>query len=201
MYTNYSPFSNEPLSNKKFNFTNSEKQKQGEFDPFTKNTVTAEDIYKTSFLMLQEHPKTNYNPLNETNEAIKNLSCNSELSKIFFSDTNIKRVQRLLKKEIFNRSNGKYKMEVDQDEKELVYVMRAIYIEFAKFIPNQIVRQVKILNNKVIEQIMPSVISSIKHKEGYLKRINNPVIPIQLPINVNNAGRNLLPGFSTIWEF
>lgn len=198
-YTNYSPFSNEPVSNKKFNFTNSEKQ--GEFDPFTKNSVTAEDIYKTSFLMLQDSPKAGYNPLKETNEAIKNLSCNSELSKIFFSDSNIKRVQRLLKKEIYDRSNGKYKMEVDQEEKELVYVMRAIYIEFAKFVPNQIVRQVKLLNKKVIEQIMPSIISSIKHKEGYLKRINNPINPIQLPINVNNAGRNLLPGFSTIWEF
>lgn len=201
-YTNYGFFSNEPLSNtKRFAFTNNDKLTQGEFEVFDENSMTAENVYNTSFLLLQQSPKSNSTFMKDTQKTINNLTNNSELSKMFFSDINIKRIQKLLRTEIFTRSKGKFKMDVDQDEKELVYVMRAIYIEHARYIPNQIVRQVKILNKKVIDEVMPSIITSIQHNYGYLKRINNPIDPIQRPVNVNNAGRKLLPGFSTIWEF
>jgi hypothetical protein len=197
----YSSFNSEPIDtnpNKKYRFVKNELS-QGEVEPFNRESITAENIYKSSFLLLQQPNKIRYDKLAES--VAEKLGCNSEISKIFFSDANIKRVQKLLRKTIYEKSNGKYKMDVDQEEKELVYVMRAIFIEHAKDIPGQTIRQVKYLNRKVIDEVFPSVITSISHNQGYLNRINNPIKPIDRPLNVNNAGRRTLPGFSTIWEF
>lgn len=183
-------------NNIKYRFNYKDKDEINGFDP---KTVTAENIFRNSFVLLQQPTKTRYDKLIKS--LSENLGYNSEISKLFFSDENIKRIQKLLKKEINIKSNGKYSLVVDQDEKQLVYVMRAVFIEYARGIPNQIVRQVKLLNRKVIGEITPNVINSIVHNQGYLNRINNPVIPIDLPVNVNNRGRRTLPGFSTIWEF
>lgn len=199
---NYQPFSNEPLatrsSSNKYNFMN-------EFENLTTNNVTASDIYKTSFVLLQKAPITesaNKNiSFNNIGKSIENLSCNSEISKIFFSDKNIKRIQQGIRRAIYIKSGGKYKMEVDQDPREIVYVMRAIFIEHAKYIPNQIVRQVKKLNILVVDEVLPSMMTSIRHNQKYLSDANQPLKIMDLPINVNNAGRKTLPGFNTIWEF
>lgn len=199
------PFNDEPISTKKvkFNFKNPTMLSFGEVDPYDRDTITAENIYKSSFLLLQQPTKMRYDKM--TMESVKNISCNSELSRVFFSDENIKRIQRLLRKEIIAKSNGKFKMDVDQDEKQLVYVMRAIFIEYARDIPNQVIRQVKHLNKLVIEEIFPSIISSIQHIYGYQKSIHGPVLKGPLintrPINDNNAGRRILPSITSIWEF
>lgn len=198
----YADFNTDPIETKPIKYNFNSQLGFGEVAPYNKNSITAENIYKSSFLLLQQPNKIRYDKL--TRDTVKNISCNSDLSKIYFSDENIKRVQKMLVKEVFEKTKGKFKLDVFQDEKDITYVMRAIFIEHAKDIPNQVVRQVKILNRKVIDEIFPSVITSIQHNHNYLKSINGPVLTgplLDRPLNVNNAGRKTLPGFSTIWEF
>ncbi len=162
------------------------------------NNMTVQDIYRTPFLFLQEHRK-NYKNMAPT--ALKGIQCNSELSKLFFSDENIRRVQRMIRKEVYFRTNGQFKLDVDQEQRDIFIAMRAVYMEHARFLPNQIVRQVKRLNMKVVDEILPGIMTNIRQEYGYLKEINKPLTPIPLPQNVNNAGRQQLPSITTTFGY
>lgn len=163
--------------------------------PMTKNNMTIQDIYRTPFLLLQDHT-TNYP--NMAKEALKGIQSESELSKLFFSDVNIKRIQKAIRAAVYRKTNGEFRLDVDQDQKDLFLVMRATYLEEAKFIENKIVHQVKRLNEKVVSSIIFPMITEIKQYYGYLKEINKPLSPIPRPISVNNAGRRALPSISTV---
>ena len=91
----------------------------------TENNMTIQDIYRTPFLFLQDHRK-NYNNMAPT--ALKGIHSESELSKLYFSDENFKRTQRLIKKEIFSRTNGEFRLDVDQEQRDIFLVMRAVYM-------------------------------------------------------------------------
>jgi hypothetical protein len=54
----------------------------------------------------------------------------------------------------FVKQNGKYKLEVDQNESDLIVVMRDVYITDSMNQPYKLVRQVKILNHRVVEKIV-----------------------------------------------
>lgn len=190
-YQNYSVFSNTPPNNENI------------FDDGTgiknisKNNMTLQDIYRTSFLLTQEHNK-NYQ--NIAKEAIKGVHCDSEISKLFFSGSNIKRLQKQIKKEVFKRTKGQFRLDIDQDEKDLIINMRGIYLQNARFLPGQTVRQVKRLNEKVVSEVVPPMITEIKQYYGYLREINKPLTPIPRPINVSSAGRRTLPSVTSIWQ-
>jgi len=162
------------------------------------NNMTIQDIYRTPFLFLQDH-KTNYNAM--SNISLKGIQSQSELSKLFFSDENFKRLQKMIRKEVFKRTNGQFRLDIDQEQTELFIVMRAIYMEHARFLPNKIVSQVKRLNQKVITESLPGILTSIKQDYGYLKEINKPLSPIPRPLNVNNNGRKTLPSISTSFGY
>lgn len=160
------------------------------------NNMTINDIYRTPFLFLNDH-KNNYSKMAET--SINGIHSESELSKLYFSDENIKRIQRMIKKEVFNRTKGEFKLDVDQDEQDIFLTMRAVYLENARFMPGQTVRQIKRLNAKVIEDVLPGIITNIRQYYGYQKEINQPLKPIPLPQNVNNKGRLTLPSIMTTY--
>ena len=162
-----------------------------------KNNMTVQDIYRTPFLFLQEHRK-NYKNMAST--ALKGIQTKSELSKLYFSDENIKRLQKKIRKEILAKTNGQFRLEVDQEQRDLFIVMRAVYMEHARFLPGQIVRQIKRLNEKVVDDIIPGMITELRQYYGYLKEINKPLEPIMRPMNVNNAGRRTLPSITSVWE-
>ncbi|MCJ7636415.1 MAG: hypothetical protein MUO21_02905 [Nitrososphaeraceae archaeon] len=164
--------------------------------PITQNNMTVQDIYRTPFLFLQAHHK-NYSNVAVT--ALKGIQTESELSKLFFSDENFKRIQKSIKKAVFVRTGGQFKLDVDQEQRDVFIAMRAVYMEHARFLPGQIVRQVKRLNQKVISEILPGIITEIRQYYGYLKEINKPLDPIPRPLNMSNAGRRTLPSITTTW--
>lgn len=162
-----------------------------------KNNMTIQDIYRTPFLFTNAH-NTDFGGMG--NAAIKGIQSNSDLSKLYFSDENMKRLQKQIKNEIFLRTGGEYKIDTDQDGQDLFIVMRSIYMEHAKFLENGIVRQVKELNRKVIEEVVPGIMVNIQQYHGYLKEINGPLKPIDRPVNVGNAGRKILPSVFTTFQ-
>ena len=160
------------------------------------NNMTIQDIYRTPFLFLQEHRK-NYN--NMAPLALKGIAMESELSKMFFSDENFKRLQKMIKAEVFRRTNGEFRLDLDQEQRDLFIAMRAVYLEHSRFLPNMVVRQCKALNRKVVSDVVPGIITEVRQYYGYLKEINKPLSPIPRPLNVNNAGRRSLPSLTTTW--
>jgi hypothetical protein len=105
----------------------------------------------------------------------------------------------MIKQDVFKRTNGEFRLEIDQEQRDLFIAMRATYLENARFLPDQIVRQVKKLNEKVISDIAPGIITELRQYYGYLKEINKPLTTIPRPLNCNNAGRRALPSITTTW--
>ena len=164
--------------------------------PLTKDTTTLEDIYKTPFVLFSE----NRNNFSDTaKEVLKGINSTSDLPKIFFADKNIKRIQRKIKERIYYKTQGKYLLEMDQDETALLIAMRAVYLEYGRYLPKQIVRQVKELNERVVKEVTPGMITNIKQYYGYIRDINEPLKPMVRPMNVNSSGRQSLPSFTTTW--
>jgi hypothetical protein len=123
------------------------------------------------------------------------------LSELYFSHENIKRIQKRIKKEIRKQSKGQYKLEVDQDESDLILAMRAVFADNAKHLPNHIVRQVKELNEHTIDYIVPDMLTNLKQHSLYLKRLDQPIQTMDRPLNVNNGGRKTLPSYTSVWGF
>lgn len=145
----------------------------------------------------QQNKTVNYD---RARQATQGLFEKNDITKIFFSDENIKRIQRKIKEEIYIRTKGQYKLEEDQDEADLTIAMRAIYLDKAKNLLDQPVRQVKILNQQTVNYVVPDMITNIKQYFGYIKDINQPLQPMMRPMSVNKAGRRTLPSITTIWR-
>ena len=200
-YQNFAEYSNKPPSftkqngktKKKINFV----YDQGNGIPVIPKRASMNEITKTPFLFLQEH---NNNYANASETALKGIQTRTELSDLFFSKENFKRIQNKIKIEIYKRTKGEFKLEVDQEESDLLVAMRSVFLEHARFLPNFIVRQVKRLNEQVIDNVVPEMLTSIKQNYFYLKEINKPIEPIARPQNINNKGRKMLPSTCTIFQ-
>ena len=69
--------------------------------------------------------------------------------------------------------------------------MRYIFIEYSRNLPYNINNQIKNLNYQVVSEILPTVISNIDQKLGYLKDIQTQPIGPPLPINTKKLNRTL----------
>jgi hypothetical protein len=171
-----------------FNYHNDDNSKVKNYNKYTdldnknieKNNWATEDSIQKSLL------KSVYTP--------------TPLGELFFCTDNIRRLQNKIKKSVFIESKGKYKLDADQNESDLLVVMRAVYIQDSYNSPYRIVHQVKELNQKVINRILPEMITNIKQNEEYINAIDRPIDPIPLPVNVSRAGRLSLPSVTTIWN-
>ena len=126
------------------------------------------------------------------------------VTKLFFSNDNVKRIQRHIKEEISRRTHGKYKLSEDQDASDLLVSMRSVLFDAnngAKYLPFKIVKQVKKLNRAVVQYVVPDMVENIKQYYGYISDIEKPLTPMLRPMNVSSAGRKLLSSpMSTIFN-
>jgi len=126
--------------------------------------------------------------------ALKHFEASpTPVSSEYFSVKNIKRIQKMLKTEIYERSYGKFILQEDQKVMDLLQVMVHIYGEYGRNLPTHIIRQVKKLNYETIQYAAPDIMTNLKQYYGYLKDITNPINPLPDPINVNHSGRVSLP--------
>ena len=147
---------------------------------------------------MYEQTQNNWATNNSIQETmLKSVFTPTPLGEIYFAPENILRIQKQIKREVFIRSNGKYKLDVDQNESDLLIVMRAVYISDAKNLPYKLIHQVKELNHLTIERIVPDMLSIIKQDEEYINQLDKPIDPIALPVNVSRAGRLSLPSVTT----
>lgn len=148
-------------------------------------------------------PNDHYNVKENYYAKLVMKEYNSKPTKValeYFSVTNIKRLQKLIKKEIKKRSYGKFILDEDQDVLDLLIVMSTIFKVYAKNLPYKIIKQVKLLNEYTIQYIAPDIMTNLKQYYGYLNDIKNPINPFERAgINANNAGRNQLPSTAQLY--
>lgn len=163
------------------------------------NNKSPQDYYERNL------PKSNQNAALAMGHITTRGTCTDkvydELSQVFYSNENMQRIQKMIQIAVYERTKGKYKLDYDQDKSDLLIAMRAVFLEHARFLPISLVKQIQELNKRVIEYIVPDMITEINQSYNYIKEINEPIKPIARPINVNNAGRRTLPALTSAWGF
>lgn len=115
----------------------------------------------------------------------------SDLSDLFFSDTNISALQEGIRYRIYTETNGQYVIG-RQSDTELKIIMRSIFYQHAKNIPTDIVGQVRDLNGKVLEWAVPEVLSNLKQHIVYLRDASTLPMPLEHAQKVTSKGTRTL---------
>jgi hypothetical protein len=115
------------------------------------------------------------------------------VSTAFFSVENVQRIQQLIRKGVFDRSQPKGYVIDDQSTDELKIIMRAIYYQYARNMPKDVKAQVDDLNRKVIDWSVPHILSAVDHYHFYLNDISHMPVPLAQPQHLSRAGTKSLP--------
>jgi hypothetical protein len=154
------------------------------------------DIMKTPFLMFQSHRDDYYNM---SQESVKGVQDETILSKVFFHPKNVDLVQKQIIMEVFRRTNGAYLIE-KQNEEDLQIIMRSMFLQHARHVPDHIKDQIRELNNIVVDDIVPNVVSQINAYFGYLERAFGPRQILDRPEYVSTSGQKTLPSVTRTWD-
>lgn len=154
------------------------------------------DIMKAPFLLYQSHQDDYYNM---SQESVRGVQEETILSKVFFHPRNVDLVQKQIILEVFRKTNGAYLIE-KQAEEDLQVIMRSMYIQHARHVPDHIKEQIQELNNLVTDDIVPNVISEINAYFGYLERTFAPRQILDRPECISNAGLKTLPSVTRTWD-
>ena len=122
---------------------------------------------------------------NTKNSILRSVIVNTPLSDAFFSDKNITKIQNNIRYSIFKQLNFKIS---NQSIHELLIIMRSVFLQNSKNLPNNIPKQISVLNNLVIKSIMPNLVSSVKQFDSYISDINTLPVPMEHPENIASAG-------------
>jgi hypothetical protein len=126
---------------------------------------------------LQSRPERNTSA--ET-DAIYGRTQSTGVSKLFFSENNINVLQDGIRYRVYVETNGKYVIGRQSDQ-ELKIVMRSIYLQYSKNLPTDVVGQVRELNAKVLEWVVPEVLSNLKQHEVYRRDASTLPMPMERP--------------------
>ncbi len=164
-------------------------------DPKMKH-MNQQDIMKMPFLMFQASA-TDYH--NMSQESVRGVQIESILSKVFFHPKNVDFIQRQIIKKVFKATNGEFLIE-KQNEPDLQIVMRSIFIRHAKHLPNDIKNQITQLDDLVVDEVVPDIVSQVLAHVGYLDRAFGPMQVMDRPENVSGAGLKTLPSVTRTFE-
>lgn len=121
------------------------------------------------------------------------------LNQLFLSVENIEHVQQRIRYEIYKASNGEHIIG-KQSEVELVLIMRSIYLTYGKNLPTHLREQIKELNDLVLLEVVPRILSEIQGDLRYLYDASIQPMPLALPQNMSNRGNKTLPSVTSIYN-
>ena len=123
---------------------------------------------------IHKNEKTNYS------NATQGLMENSLVSITFFSSNNIENIQNALRSKIYNLTNGKFKIDV-QDNDQLKIIMRSVFLQYSSNNSDDIDGQIKQLNQIVLNYAIPQVHNELVSYIKYKKDISSPPSVMPLP--------------------
>lgn len=124
-------------------------------------------------------------------EAITGNWSNTILSRAFFSKENIQIIHNGIRAGVYQAS-GNTHIIGNQDLNNLKIIMRSIFFENAKFIPNQVTKEIEQLNHLVLQQCIPQILNEIVSYTKYKEDVSTLSVPISKPVSDNIKGRNSL---------
>ena len=128
-------------------------------------------------------------PDNYAAQALNNIQKVTSFSKLYFSRNNIDEIQKVIRYTIWVESDKQYSIG-DQDETELVVIMRGVYLEYSRMPSDisQYTKEILRLNTLVLNTIIPKLLSNITQYIDYLRDSQGPLRISERPENVSQAG-------------
>lgn len=112
--------------------------------------------------------------------ALKGIIEPDLLSTLFFSRKNMTIIQNKVRRDIYDRTQGKYLID-NQPETEILIIMRSVFLTYSKNRSEDITEQIKVLNEisyrKIVEKIYPTLVGYMK----YLRDANEPYRLLEKP--------------------
>lgn len=121
---------------------------------------------------------------------LKNVTSNP-LNNAFFSKENITIIQNSIRHTVWLKFNKRFII-APQSETEIEIIMRSIYLQYSKNLPNNIKEQIEDLNNLVVEQCVPNIMSNIKQYLNYKQDLVTGPQFMEHPKNVSSTGSKTL---------
>ena len=111
-----------------------------------------------------------------------------EVNKIFFSEQNINYLKKQLVLDIQEKTGIKI---AEQKDESIHIMMEHVYKNYARNLEYDYYEQVKKLNDKFFEIVIPNILTNMEQYINYKKKIDNDVIdplpyPTQTTEHINN---------------
>lgn len=112
--------------------------------------------------------------------AMKHTLQNTELTVLFFSSKNINIIENAIKAGVYKMSNNTHVIDT-QDRDQLYVIMRALFLQHSLNQPDNLTRQIEVLNSRVVAYCVPRIYGEIKSYIQYKKDISTLVVPLANP--------------------
>ena len=120
-------------------------------------------------------------------DMVGHIHQETPLNTVFFSDSNVEKLQDDIRDRVQALSGGKYVID-RQNEDHLKVIMRSYYLQFAKNNPQMIAQELEDLNSRVIGYAAGKVYSEVDFHMFYVKDVEEFAPPIANPMNSNVYG-------------
>ena len=163
-------------SNVRFARDDNNSNANGRVQLSTNESVKPYDLYKDS------------NSQQNTNVSlISNIVVPNALSRTFFSNDNVERLQLQIINEVYKQSQNKTKIG-KQSYQELQIIMKSMYLQYGRNLPTNIEEQVLTLNKYVVDECVRIVLPNVTQYSKYLTDITSPIPVMPRSQNVSNKG-------------
>jgi len=116
-------------------------------------------------------------------ESMKGLLEPNALGQVFFSSGNMQILQNGMRAGVYEASGQKYLLP-PQNVDNLSIIMRSTFLNYANFYNDvSVTDQVSALNKKVLDYVVPQLLSASQSYEQYLKDQSTLVVPLSQPLN------------------
>jgi len=126
------------------------------------------------------------------------VECNL-LNQLFLSPENIENLQQRIRYEVYKASNQQHVIG-RQSERELVIIMRSIYLTYSKNLPTALKQQIQDLNDLVVLEVVPKILSEIQTHIRYLWDASTQPMPLAWPQNMSTKGNKILPSVTSVYN-
>ena len=123
----------------------------------------------------------------EAADQIRGNMVATPLNQAYFSPANVQIIQNKIRREVYERSKGEFLID-PQSVDELLTVMRAMYLQYGRNMPDRIPEQIAELNGLVTEWAVPKILADVSMHKYYLRDISTMPMPLAHPIKMSMAG-------------
>lgn len=132
---------------------------------------------------------------NTDTSIISNIVVPNALSRTFFSNDNVERLQLQIIQSVYNTCQKKISK---QSYQELQIIMKSMYLQYGRNLPYDIEEQVHTLNKYVVDECVRIIVPNVLQYNKYLEDITSPIPIMPRAQNVSNKGSKTFSFSSTI---